>query len=65
MASGAGALGVQLGGPAVYHGVSQDKPMLGEGFAPGWQDIERAIRLVQRALLLWLSVIVIGGVVFD
>lgn len=64
MASGAGALGVQLGGPAVYHGVYRDKPYLGEGFAPGWQDIERAIRLVQRALLLWLSVIVIGGVAF-
>lgn len=64
MASGAGALGVQLGGPTVYHGVLQDKPVLGEGYAPQWQDIERAIRLVQRALLLWLAVIVIGGVIF-
>jgi len=64
MASGAGALGVQLGGPAVYHGVLQDKPLLGEGLAPGGQDIERAIRLLQRALLLWLAVILILGVLF-
>jgi adenosylcobinamide-phosphate synthase len=64
MASGAGALRLQLGGPTVYQGVMQDKPELGEGFAPRWQDIERAIRLVQRALLLWLGVIVIGGVLF-
>jgi len=64
MASGAGALGVQLGGPTMYHGVQQDKPELGEGFAPRWQDIERAIRLVQRALVVWLAVIMIGGVLF-
>ncbi|MGM0594626.1 MAG: adenosylcobinamide-phosphate synthase CbiB [Pseudomonadota bacterium] len=64
MASGAGALGVQLGGPARYHGVVLDKPLLGEGFAPRGVDIERAIRLVQRALLLWLLMIVMLGVVF-
>lgn len=64
MASGAGALGIQLGGPTMYHGELQDKPVLGEGNAPRWQDIERANRLVQRALLLWLGVIMISGVVF-
>jgi len=64
MASGAGALGLQLGGPAFYRGVEQDRPELGEGFAPCWQDIERAIGLVQRALLWWLGVILIGGVLF-
>jgi adenosylcobinamide-phosphate synthase len=64
MASGAGALGLQLGGPSLYHGMLLDKPVLGEGFAPQGEDIERAIRLVQRALLLWLGVIVVVGVLF-
>jgi len=65
MASGAGALGLQLGGSAVYHGILQNKPVLGDGEAPGREDIERAIRLVQRALLLWLVVIIILGIAFD
>jgi len=65
MASGAGALRLQLGGPAVYHGVRQEKPVLGEGDAPRGQDIERAIRLVQRALLLWLVAILLLGGLFD
>lgn len=64
MASGAGALGLVLGGPTSYHGQLLDKPVLGEGFAPSGQDIERAIRLVQRALLLWLAAIFILGVLF-
>ncbi len=64
MASGAGALGLQLGGPTVYHGVVQKKPILGEGLAPGGQDIERSIRLVQWALMCWLGVMGIGGVIF-
>ena len=64
MASGAGALGLVLGGATSYHGERLDKPLLGEGFAPHGLDIERAIRLVQRALLLWLAVIFILGVLF-
>lgn len=61
MASGAGALAIQLGGPTVYRGALLDKPVLGEGAAPCGEDIERAIGLVQRALLLWLVLIAIGG----
>jgi adenosylcobinamide-phosphate synthase len=64
MAAGAGALGVQLGGPTSYHGVLTDKPLLGEGLPARGQDIYRAIRLVQHALLLWLVVITIVGVLF-
>lgn len=64
MASGAGALGVQLGGPASYHGQPCDKPRLGEGAAPGCQQIGEAIGLVQRALWLWLGVTVMVGVLF-
>ncbi|MCW8827526.1 MAG: adenosylcobinamide-phosphate synthase CbiB [Gammaproteobacteria bacterium] len=63
MASGAGALGVQLGGPAVYHGELCEKPLLGEGVPPQGADIARAISLVQRALILWLVAILIMGVV--
>lgn len=62
MASGAGALCLQTGGPAIYHGVLIDKPVLGAGVAPRGRDIERAIHLVQRALLLWLAVILVVGV---
>jgi adenosylcobinamide-phosphate synthase len=57
MAAGAGALGVQLGGPAVYHGVMEERPLLGEGTAPTVTDIARAIRLVQHSLWLWLAAI--------
>lgn len=64
MAAGAGALGVQLGGPTSYHGVLTDKPLLGEGLPARGRDIYRAIRLVQQALLLWLVVITLVGVVF-
>lgn len=61
MAAGAGALGLALGGPACYHGQWQARPPLGEGLAPCAEDIGRAITLVQRALWLWLAVILVGG----
>lgn len=59
MAAGAGALGVQLGGVAVYHGVPEARPLLGAGLAPRSEDILRAIRLVQHSLWLWLGVVVL------
>lgn len=61
MAAGAGALGLALGGPARYHGQWQTRPPLGQGLAPGAADIRRAVALVQRALWLWLAVILLGG----
>lgn len=64
MAAGAGALGLQLGGPTSYHGVMTDKPLLGEGLPARGPDIYRAIRLVQRALIIWLVVITTVGVLF-
>lgn len=57
MAAGAGALGVRLGGPAVYHGETVDKPALGCGGEAGAATIEAARRLVRRGVVLWLSVI--------
>ncbi|MEO5363116.1 MAG: adenosylcobinamide-phosphate synthase CbiB [Magnetococcus sp. DMHC-8] len=63
MAAGAGALGVRLGGEAVYHGQSIPAPLLGAGPTPTWQDIPRAAQLLRRGLLLWAAVaLVLGGV---
>ncbi|MCY1215053.1 Cobalamin biosynthesis protein CobD [compost metagenome] len=61
MAAGAGALGVALGGPAVYHGELHQRPVLGEGQAARAQDIGRAMDLVRQGVLLWLAVLIVGG----
>ena len=63
MAAGAGALGLALGGSACYDGEWQVRPILGEGLAPRAEDIGRAVRLVQRALWLWLGIIALGGLI--
>lgn len=55
MASGAGALGVSLGGAAVYGGQVEQRPPLGAGPAATAADIERAWRLVLHTTLLWLG----------
>ncbi|MCW5614525.1 MAG: cobalamin biosynthesis protein [Rhodocyclaceae bacterium] len=56
MAAGAGALDVQLGGSAVYHGRLEARPPLGAGMPPDAGTIRRAIRLVAHATRLWLGV---------
>ncbi|MCW9023889.1 MAG: adenosylcobinamide-phosphate synthase CbiB [Gammaproteobacteria bacterium] len=61
MASGAGALSCCLGGVAIYHGKLKERPLLGSGRAPNATDIKRAVSLVQKAQILWLAVIFIGG----
>jgi adenosylcobinamide-phosphate synthase len=62
MASGAGALGVTLGGAAVYDGEVEQRPMLGAGPAPGPDEITRAWQLVWRTTLLWIACVF--GIVF-
>jgi adenosylcobinamide-phosphate synthase len=57
MSAGAGSLNICLGGPAVYHGKVQSRPVLGSGSAATVDDIERALTLVDRTLLLWLFVL--------
>ncbi|AGW91713.1 cobalamin biosynthesis protein CobD [Ralstonia pickettii DTP0602] len=54
MAAGAGAVGVQLGGPARYHGEIEQRPPLGAGTAPQAAHVMACLRLVDRALWLWL-----------
>ncbi|WBL64853.1 adenosylcobinamide-phosphate synthase CbiB [Thauera sp. WB-2] len=55
MAAGAGALGVALGGPAVYHGKLEQRPPLGTGAAPDAATIRAAVALVRHGVLLWLG----------
>ncbi|QYF94597.1 adenosylcobinamide-phosphate synthase CbiB [Massilia sp. PAMC28688] len=61
MASGAGGLGVALGGAAVYDGITEQRPPLGKGRAAGGHDIARAWELVQSAALLWLAIACAAG----
>ena len=52
MTAGAGALNLQLGGPAVYHGKPMDKPWFGGDNIPQPEDILKANRLVDRAVAI-------------
>jgi adenosylcobinamide-phosphate synthase len=56
MASGAGALGVSLGGAAMYGGELEQRPPLGTGPGAPATDIVRAWRLVLNTTILWLAV---------
>jgi len=60
MAAGAGAIGVELGGSAHYHGHSQDRPHLGAGSEPKAQSIDDACSLVNLSLVVWVLVIGLG-----
>lgn len=64
MASGAGALGIMLGGPAHYEGEMHDRPILGGGNAPSTHDIDRALKLINHGLLLWLAILFIGALFY-
>jgi adenosylcobinamide-phosphate synthase len=61
MAAGAGSLGVILGGTEIYHGQLQARITLGEGRSPDAGAVGEGIRLIQRALLLWVIAIMVGG----
>ena len=61
MSAGAGSLGVQLGGPAIYHGQEEIRPPLGSGPPPVAADLGRAISLIRRSLWLWLAVFFLIG----
>lgn len=61
MASGAGALGLALGGSAVYDGVLEPRPPLGHGLPAQAADITRAWQLVQTTALAWCAVAGVAG----
>ena len=56
MAAGAGAIGVALGGGAIYHGQWEERPPLGAGRTPDAGAIRAAITLVRRGAVLWLAI---------
>lgn len=57
MTAGAGALGIKLGGPAVYHGKLKSKPYFGGSTMSEVIHIKRANNLIHKTLLLWIVVI--------
>ncbi len=60
LASGAGALGVQIGGPIAVPGADPlVRPELGLGERPEPEVLPSAIGLVWRALILWLLVVLL------
>jgi adenosylcobinamide-phosphate synthase len=61
MSAGAGSLGLALGGPAIYHGQVEERPLLGEGRPARGGDIPRALSLVRRAIALWLAAFLAVG----
>jgi adenosylcobinamide-phosphate synthase len=61
MAAGAGALGIELGGPAKYAGQWHLRPALGVGRGANAQDIDAALELVRDSLWLWLGIVLLLG----
>ncbi|MDH5392274.1 MAG: adenosylcobinamide-phosphate synthase CbiB [Gammaproteobacteria bacterium] len=57
MAAGASSLNIRLGGAAYYQQKLIAKPILGYGNMPDVSDINRAITLINKSLLLWIGVI--------
>lgn len=59
MSAGAGALHVKLGGAAVYHGKTKERPLLGLGDVANHTHILAAIQLVKRSLIMWCAMILL------
>ena len=58
MTSGAGALNIQLGGPAWYHNKLKNKISFGSKNSPQNNDIHRANSLVTNTIFLWISILI-------
>jgi adenosylcobinamide-phosphate synthase len=55
VATGAGALHLEIGGDLYYQGQLKIRPKLGQGKMPDLSDIARASDLVERSMVLWLA----------
>jgi len=64
MASGAGALGIQVGGEAFYEGKVENRSKLGYGSTPDNTDILRALYLVDKTLVLWCATVAAVSILF-
>lgn len=62
MAAGAGALHIQLGGAAPYHGTVKQRPALGIGPRAEAATILAAVKLVNRSLYLWAGFVLLASV---
>ncbi len=61
MAAGAGALGVRVGGPGVYHGRRTWRPRFGVGRRPDAAVIGAATGLVINGALVWTGIACVAG----
>jgi adenosylcobinamide-phosphate synthase len=59
LASGAGALGVRLGGPLPLGPAVDFRPEIGEGDSPDAEHLQSATSLLWRALIVWLALLLI------
>jgi len=59
MATGAGALNLQLGGSAVYHGSLKDRPALGYSNEAVTSDIKRSLNLLNNSVYLLTAFLII------
>jgi adenosylcobinamide-phosphate synthase len=57
MTAGAGALNCELGGDASYHGKRVNKPVFGGMLKVTNNDVNRALQLIDRTLVVWCVVI--------
>ncbi len=60
IAAGAGALGVSLGGEAIYGGLVHHRPVVGNGPEPKLADIAKSIHLINRGIIVWLIIAALG-----
>jgi adenosylcobinamide-phosphate synthase len=65
MAAGAGALNISLGGPEIYQGEIQQRPVLGPDVSPetvaSAAGLERSCQLVNKSIVLWFMIITLIG----
>jgi len=60
----AGALGLQLGGPAAYDGKILERPRFGAGRAAGADDVRRGLGVYRRACVLLWSMLAVGALLW-
>jgi adenosylcobinamide-phosphate synthase len=65
MAAGAGALGVRLGGAAIYDGKLKSRIVLGVGNSPCSNDIQRAWLMIRASIVWWCFIALILGIVLQ